>query len=650
MNRIAVDVGGTFTDLIVFNDNRFEVVKTPSSSIPERTVKESIKRVGQDYDSLVHATTVGTNALLTGRYGKVGLITTEGFRDVLEIGRQNRAEMYNLYFTRPKPLIPRYLRFEVEERVDANGKIEKRVKREDIARIIGKESGTLDGVVISFINSYLDPSNELEAAEAVRNVDPDLEVTLATDINREMREYERTSTAAVNAVLKPVMSRYITNLAKSVNNLLVMQSNGGFASPETALKSPASFVESGPSAGAIAVKYFSDKLGIKNAIGFDMGGTTAKASAIIDGNLEVTNEYEVAGKAHMGRMIRGSGYPVRLPFIDLSEVSGGGGTIAWRDIGGILHIGPMSAEAMPGPASYGLGGTEPTITDANLYLGRIPPVLAGGEIRLDVGLAEKALKRIGSDPVKTSKDMISLANDQMAKAIRIITIERGLDPSEFVVFAFGGAGPLHITEIMQDLNIREAIIPQYPGAFSALGLLVADYKHDFVSPFFKGREEEIFNRMEVEAFDILKMEGAEKKVVTRTADVRYAGQSFDLVVPYSEDVEDTFRAAYQKKYGYQMDGFDVEIINLRLSVTGIADKPIFERHSPADGTVPVVKGRRRVVFQNGTEETDVYERSSLRTGNSAMGPAIVESYDSTVLIPPGFSMRVDDYLDLVIKR
>lgn len=651
MRRIAVDIGGTFTDLVAFENSSFHVVKIPTTSKePEAGVIESIKRADMAYDFLIHATTVATNSLLTGKYGKIALITTYGFRDVIEIGRQNRAEMYNLYFTRPRPLIPRQDRYEVKERIDPNGNVEIPLDNEEVMQLAESICGKYDGVLIAFINSYSNPEHERLARDIILNICKGAVITLSTDVDMEMKEYERASTAAVNAVLKPVMSNYVNRLTKEIKNILIMQSSGGFAGPEVAIDLPAVFVESGPTAGAVGVHYLANLMGIEKALGFDMGGTTAKASTVIDGKLTVTNEYEVAGKAQMGRMIRGSGYPVRFPFIDLSEVSGGGGTIAWRDRGGALRVGPQSAESDPGPACYGKGGKEPTITDANLVLGRIGNLLSGGELTLNPELSREAISTLGIDVEETALQIISLVNDQMAKAIRIVTVERGLDPSEFTAIGFGGAGPLHIGEIMEDLGIKRAIIPPFPGVFSAFGLIVSDYKHDFVKPYVSEQEESLFNEMVIEAHEMLEKEGYSGEIFeSRFADMRYMGQSFELTIPYSDHLKEDFHDAFEKKYSYAMPDRSVEIVNLRLSVVGSTDKPQLAATKKTDRDLEPI-GQRNVVFKSGALTANIYRRDDLLTGQNLSGPAIIESYDSTILVPQGFKVSIDKYQNVVMER
>jgi N-methylhydantoinase A/acetone carboxylase, beta subunit len=475
---VAVDVGGTFTDVVYLDESgRLRLSKVPTTPRePERGVIDGLKAVSPEAPfEVLHATTIATNSLL-GQVGlelpRTALVTTRGFRDVIEIGRQNRPQLYNLFFSRPRQLVPRELRYEVSERTLADGTVERPVDEGELERVAEDMVGR--GVVtaaISFLNSYRNPSNELRAKEVLsRRL---RYVTASSEVAPEPREYERTSTAVVNAVLRPIVSRYLEGLWGSLSglgasSLSVMSSAGGLVDVEEASLRPVQLIESGPAAGAIAAAALSRELGVNMAIGFDMGGTTAKASSIVNGDVEVTTEYEVGGEVHHGRVVRGSGYPVKFPFVDLAEVSAGGGTIIWRDEAGALRVGPLSAGADPGPASYGMGGDRATLTDANLALGRLPTELAGGLIRLRPELALKALSRLG-DPEAVASQAIELANLEMARAIRLVTVERGLDPSEFSIIAFGGAGPQHAAELAEDVGSRRVIVPPEPGLFSALG-------------------------------------------------------------------------------------------------------------------------------------------------------------------------------------
>lgn len=671
---VAVDVGGTFTDLIFWEGTGLKTVKVPTTpTAVEEGILRALELAGVTDCHLLHATTVATNAILTGNYPKVALLTTRGFRDVLEIGRQNRPEMYNLWFKKPPVLVPRERRVGIRERMSSTG--EELAPLDELAVRQAAEglAGEVEGFAISFLNSHVNPAHELRAREIVAGLLPQQSLTLSSEVDRQGKEYERTSTTVINAILKPVMARYLAKLGKKISKVDVMQSNGGFTTSAAAQSLPAAFIESGPAAGAIAVKSLCDKLGIPRAIGFDMGGTTAKASTVIDGKLSITNEYEVGGRTSMGRMIRGSGYPVRFAFVDLAEVSSGGGTIIWRDRGGALRVGPRSAEAVPGPACYGKGGKEPTLTDANLVLNRLPTELAGGlELvralaletleSLSTGIKREAGSAKGGLPgaVEVALDAVSLATEEMARAIRIVTVERGLDPTEFTIVAYGGAGPLHVAGVMDSLGISKSIIPSYPGLFSALGLLLADYRHDFVLANTPGKENELFAELVSKGLETIKKEGDfEHIAVTKLADARYQGQSFELTVPYvdADSAKAEFKRLYLQKYGYTIENNPVEIVNLRLSITGLrktGNKSNVKEMETPSGLLEAQRPRpfdvRRVWFESGELSAPIFERRNLRAGVTLDGPLVVQSFDSTVLVPPKFNLSVDRSLNLVLTH
>ncbi|PSN87780.1 hypothetical protein B9Q00_07780 [Candidatus Marsarchaeota G1 archaeon OSP_C] len=644
VERVAVDVGGTFTDVLAYEKGEFFALKVPTTKPPELGVLKAVSSLGFEAESFYHATTIATNAILTGKHGKVCLITTKGFRDVLEIGRQNRPELYNLFFKRPKPLVERELRFGVTERTESNGFVSTPLDTEEVKRIARELCARIDGFVVSFINSHLNPSNELLAKKVIQSVCNSAQVTLSCEVDREEKEYERTSTAVVCAVLKPVVVQYFKSLS-SLKRMFVMQSNGGYTTTEKAAEYPHMIVESGPAAGAVAVSHFSVLLGVKKALGFDMGGTTAKASTVVDGKLSVTDEYEVGGKTSMGRLIKGSGYPVRFPFVDLVEVSSGGGTIIWKDKGGALRVGPESAEAHPGPACYSKGGSRPTITDANLILGRLPQEIAAG-IKLDKELAKAALSSLEGDPVENALKAIELANNQMAKAIRIVTVERAQDPADFVIFAFGGAGPLHVAEIMEELGIKKAIVPNYPGLFSALGLLLSDFRTDFVQAYLGGDVEQQFEALEKSALS--ELERFSQIVFERKVDMRYKGQSYTLSIPYSKNVLQSFHDVFEERYGYSLRQNEVEIVNLRLSAIGVTSKPVFKKHEKVKEQ-PKALAKRSVVFKTEEVTASLYKRETLKAGQVVYGPCVIHAMDSTILVPPNFFVEVDEYLNLVLS-
>ncbi len=643
----GVDVGGTFTDIVYVREDGslgfLKVLSTPRN--PEIAVLESL-RVISGVSVVVHATTIATNAL-RGQVGlelpRVALITTKGFRDVIEIGRQNRPKLYDPFFEKPRPLVPRDFRFEVDERVDFRGFILKSPSVSELELIGSKLRGMgVVSVAISFLHSYINPVHEVLAEEILSRyvgyVSPSYKVA------PEPREYERTSTTVVNATLMPIVSSYLEKLSSGlkefgVREFSVMSSSGGLISVEEAMVRPVQIVESGPAAGVVATAEFSRILGIPRAISFDMGGTTAKAGTVVDFEVEITTEYEVGGEAHHGRIVKGSGYPVRFPFVDLAEVSAGGGTIIWRDEVGALRVGPISAGADPGPACYGRGGDKPTITDANLILGRIGDYILGGEMKLDKNASLKAFQGIG-DPEVVAWEAINLANLEMARAIRLVTVERGLDPVDFTLVAFGGAGPQHAVEIAEELGIRSIVIPPHPGLFTALGLLLADWRFEARVAYPKDLEE---------AYSMLEEELSRRigrvDYFVRYADVRYEGQGWELTIPVSkpaklEDVRRVFEEKHLSTFGFTLEDRDVEIVIARVFAIVRRAKPSLPR--PRMLGEPKVRGFRGVYFKEGWVNTPVYWREDLPLGYKLEGPAIVEEYDSTTVIPPGWIAWVDD--------
>ncbi|MEB2836684.1 MAG: hydantoinase/oxoprolinase family protein [Desulfurococcales archaeon] len=679
--RVGVDVGGTFTDLVLFDpeSGRIAHLKVPTTPRnPVTGVMNAVLEAVEDLSRvsvLVHATTLGTN-MFFGQSGieppRAALITNKGFEDVIEIGRQNRPELYNPYFERPRPLIPRSRRHGVRGRIDARGREVEPLDADAVRRAARLEcSSGVRVFVVSFLHSYRNPAHEEVAARIIEEECPGAIVVTSHEVDPQPMEYERTSTAVVNALLKPILSSYLERLLRELESrgfkgkLLVMQSSGGVADASEALERPAAFIESGPSAGAVAVAYFSKLMGRGKALGFDMGGTTAKASSIIGGEPEVVDIYEVGGRIHHGRLVRGSGYPVRFPYIDLAEVSAGGGTIAWVDPGGALRVGPRSAGADPGPACYGRGGSDPTITDAHLILGRLPSVLAG-RLKLGRDLAEKAVKEriadpLGLDVAEAAWAIIRIANAIMGKALRLVSIERGHDPREFTLYAFGGAGPLHAVELAEELGIGEVVIPPMPGVFSALGLLVSDYRHDYHEAIVKrvgevdDRElEEVFERLEEGAVRTLLGEGIprDRIVLRRFVDAKYWGQAYTLRVPYAGSVEatvKTFHSLHEARYGFSSPDEDVEIVVARVEAVGVTDKPLIKASQAGTGEARP-KGWREAYVGGSWHRMAVYDRERLGVGAEVCGPAIVEEVDSTIVIPPGYCGRVDALGSLVIRR
>lgn len=648
----SVDIGGTFTDIIIQSDGKitgyYKVPTTPRN--PEIGASSGLKdHLGRNLDELVHATTIATNALL-GQYGleipPVALVTTEGFRDVIEIGRQNRPRLYDLFFRRPRAIVPRNLRFEARERTGPDGKVNVPLEKGQLERVAGQIlEAPCQTAAVAFINSYLNPENEREAGEFLsKKLDY---VSVSSSVAPEQREYERTSTAVVNAALMPIVSRYVKRLESSMGSmgspmLSIMASSGGLVSTDEVYSRPVQIVESGPAAGVIASSEIARLLGLGNVISFDMGGTTAKAGTIVGGEVVITGEYEVGGESHHGRMAKGSGYPVRFPFVDLAEVSAGGGTIIWKDQAGGLRIGPVSSGAEPGPICYGKGGTEPTITDANLVLGIIGKELLGGEMTLDVEGARNGLGKLG-DPVEIAEAALSLADMEMARAIRIVTVERGLDPSEFAMVAYGGAGPQHAARIADELGIRNVIIPPKPGLFSALGLLYSDWRFEARASFPKDTED-AFGKLEDDLSN--KHRGAE---FLRYADCRYRGQGSELTVAVSRgtrmEIEDAFVKMHQSTFGFILDR-EVEVVTIRAFAVIRRDKPDIS----ITAGMPSAPYRRTAVLDGRQIQMEVHSRAGMAPGRPVMGPCAIEDYDSTAFVPEGWIGEAGMIGELLLRR
>ena len=645
---VAVDVGGTFTDFVVLDESgeirTLKLLSTPRS--PERAVIEGLERL--EFREVVHASTIGTNALL-GQLGlevpRVALFTTRGFRDVIEIGRQNRPRLYDLYFEKPRPLVPRELRFEVDERTLWTGEVLKRVDPGEVERLAERalQLGAVSAAV-SFLHSYANPENELVAGEVLKKKFK--YVSLSHEVAWEPREYERTSTAVVNAALMPVVSAYLEKIEKYAGSrgavVYVMSSSGGLVTVEEAVKRPVQLIESGPAAGVVAAAELARLLGLRRVISLDMGGTTAKAATVVDYEVQLTTEYEVGGEVHYGRVVKGSGYPVRYPFVDLSEVSAGGGTIIWRDEAGALRVGPLSAGADPGPVCYGRGGVAPTITDANLVLGRLPSALLGGALPLHREKALEALRALG-DPYEVASEAVEMINLVMARCIRLVTVERGLDPRDFVLVAFGGAGPQHAALLAEELGVERVVIPPLPGVFTALGMLMADFKFE-ARRAHPGDPEKAFRELEE------RLARLEPDYYVRYADVRYRGQGWELTVPVGapatlESIKRAFEEKHEAVYGFKLPR-EVEVVVVRVFAVKKRPKPTL-RDPPLEGSPEVYE---KDVFFNGWVRAAVYRRDQLPLGFRVKGPALILEDYSTVVIPPKWEAVVGRWGVLEVRR
>ena len=693
--RLGVDVGGTFTDAILLNESTGEVRtgKVPSTpSDPSQGFLRVVDRMLEQGDVapdavryLVHGTTVATNAIIEGNLARTAFVTTEGFRDLLEIQTGIRPVLYDLQFEKLRPLVPRYLCFGVPGRLDFRGDVLVPLD-EGAARRVAEQlrDEGVESVAVCLLHSYVNPEHEKRIGDILREVLPSVPVSLSSEVAPEFREYFRASTTVINAAIRPVVSRYLGNIQDRIRGsgitgeLLVMQSSGGVLTFDAAIERPVFMVESGPAAGVIAASHLGSSLGHGNVISFDMGGTTAKAGLIEGGTPRVTKDYEVGGTAGATEHgARGSGYPIRTPVIDLVEIGAGGGSIAWIDSGGILRVGPQSAGADPGPVCYGQGGTEPTITDANLVLGRLSPdYFLGGEMGLDVEGARRAIetrcaKPLGMGVMEVALGIVEIANSAMVGALRQVSVQRGHDPRDFMLVAFGGAGPVHANRLAAELEVPTVLVPPSPGTTSAMGLLVTDIKHDYSVALIQRADRldfeaagESFRSMRAEGRNALAREGVGpgEMAFLYQADMRYVGQSYELTIPLPDGgvsphglraVIDHFHEEHERAYGFKADGEPVEFVALRLSAIGGISRPRSRELSDSGGVLAAALKTRRAVYfaeSGGAVDCPVYDRYGLGPDLEVPGPAIVEEVDSTTVIHPGYQADVDRYGNLFLRR
>ncbi|BBY85751.1 hydantoinase/oxoprolinase family protein [Mycolicibacterium tokaiense] len=670
---IAADIGGTFTDVLALGpDTRIvpmKVLSTPpdfgTGVITGATaaLDQSEAQPGQ-VAAVLHATTVATNAILEMRGARTALVTTRGFRDVLEIGRLRRPTLYDLSWTKPTPLARRRHRYEIDHRILADGTIARPVAAAEVAALAERlRADDIGAVAICLLNSYAAPQVEREVAGQLRTLLPDVYVTASVDISPEMHEYERSSTAVVNSYVGPVVHRYVTELGHSLRSqgiaapFSIMQSSGGLLDAETVVERPVQIVESGPAAGVIAVQKLAQLMGLDNVVAFDMGGTTAKASLIENRQPFVANDYEVGGGMNISRgMGKGAGYAVRVPSIDIAEVGAGGGSIVWVDEAGALHVGPESAGSRPGPACYGLGGDRPTLTDANVALGYLnPDALAGGRVGIQPDLADKVLEHVAQQMNRDIRDAargaFEVATSSMTKAVKAVTSERGRDPRESIMVAFGGAGPLYGAALARELGIRTVIVPVHTGLFSSLGLLVADTEYQLVAPFRSGQLAEAFDELSAAVTAKLDCTTVE---IERILDMRYRGQRFDLRIPLPDGPVDddllgeafqAFHAEHRRTYGRSGTDDMIEIVNLR--VRGFVPNPVtIDRALTAD-SIPGFDETTRVCRFTEDIATPVISRFHL-SDRPRTGPLVIEDMDSTTLVPPGASAHLDMFNNILI--
>lgn len=679
--HFTADVGGTFTDIILVSSTGGLWIKKILSTPPdyERAVINGLESLLKEHrirpstvERVSHATTVATNAVLERKGAKTGLVTTRGFRDVLELRRMRFPDTYNLFWEKPAPLVDRYLRLEVQERMSADGEIIEPLDLEGtqaVVRHLVEEEG-IESLAVCLLNSYVNPVHERIIGDIVKKQYPHLPLTLSSEVLPEIKEYERTSTTVINAYVMPVVANYLSTLHKELTargitpTPLIMQSSGGLMPVPIAVCHPMHILESGPAAGVVGARHLAQSLGYRNAISFDMGGTTAKAAMIEDGEPRRSNEYEVGAPISMAsRILKGGGYILRVPAIDVAEVGAGGGSIVYVDAVGQLHVGPRSAGAVPGPVCYDRGGDEPTVTDANLILGYFNPrTLLGGDLAVNLDNAQHALAKVANainlPLMDTAFGVYQVVNAAMARAIRAVSVECGRDVRDSLMVVFGGCGPAHAVEIARSLGIGRVLVPRAPGVFSALGLAYADVERHLVRTYRMGLRtgcaaelEQAFSALGHDARSELVTAGwpPSEVAILRYADLLYRGQSSALRIPIDPDIsssesisriEDTFQEEYRRTYGHAQEGERVEVVNIRVIARITGDTPVLP---PLGNSHPAPLSASRPAYfgpTHGFVDTPILTRSEL-VDCQLHGPIIVEEYDTTVVVPPSCTVSVD---------
>ena len=677
--RVGVDSGGTFTDVCMFEEvtGRIEIWKT--SSTPEdlslgiaEVVSQGLEKVGGDFSQLSffgHGTTVATNALIQLRGSKTALLTTEGFRDLLEIGRQKRPSLYDMNASKPRTLVSRDLRLEVVERLRSDGTVETPINADDVeATVRTLQNDGIEAIAICFLYSFLNNAHEALAGEVTKRALAGTFVSLSHEVAPEFREFERLSTTVVNAFLGPTTQRYIDRLGDRMKDAglpvspHLTQSNGGVIGMETAEKFPVRTLLSGPSTGVVAAQAIAEVAGYDNIITFDVGGTSSDVALLENRICKRAGDAEVHG------------YPIKAPMLDIHTVGAGGGSIALVDSGGLLKVGPESAGADPGPVCYGKGGVAPTVTDANVVLQTLNPIeILGGRMKIRQDLARQAIgelaTKLGLEVVETAQGILSVATANMAKAIRVISVQRGHDPKDYALLAYGGGGPLHAARLARELGMFTVIVPATPGTLCAMGLLLTDLKCDFAQshgvllvPSTLDDLERGFVALSQQAQRWFENEGieAERRILVRTADLRYVGQNYELQVafpsaPITESsfkkLRQNFENAHKQRFGFIVEDEAIEVVTQRIEAVGIVRKAELKPETTQTSSPPEFANTRQVWMPEagGTVDCPVYQRSDLMYGQTLAGPSIIEQMDTTTLVLPGMTARVDAYLNLVLE-
>ena len=688
--RVGVDIGGTFTDIVLLNDQGRFFTKKVSSSVGDyaRAIIDGIglvfseqKLSHRDVEEVLHATTVASNAILEHKGARTGLITTKGFRDILELRRLRMPRLYDLKWEKPPPLVDRYLRLEVDERVDEEGNVLVPLKDHDVEQAIDRLLAEgIEALAVCLLHSYVNSAHEIRIRELVARKAPNLHISISSEVLPEIKEYERTSTTVINAYVLPVVQQYCSRLRADLDRagvkapLHIMQSNGGLMTAEVAAEHPCNIIESGPAAGVVGAQALARKMRLSKIISFDMGGTTAKASIIENGEVTRSPEYAVGAGIMIGsRLLTGAGYLLKVPAIDLAEVGAGGGSHIWIDPAGSLQVGPSSAGAMPGPVCYELGGIEPTVTDANVILGYLnPDYLCGGELRINAKKSWEVFERKIAKPLGESVEDAAygthrIAASNMIRAIKAVSSERGRDVREYTLIAFGGNGPLFAATLAHALQMKRIVVPPSPGVFSSFGLLYSEIEHHYSKTFWHVLREtnpalidKELEKIRVSALESLKRQGFAKRQakVRCAASLRYKGQSFELTIPVPNgritkktlaELEEAFGEEHERTYGHRAGPDEpVEITTLHGIGQALPDTPRVPETIRIERSSTNKRMRRRAYFgpSSGWIEVPVYRRSDLKTKKK--GQCIIEEYDATCVVPVGATASLDRFGNIVI--
>ncbi|MCY1604480.1 hydantoinase/oxoprolinase family protein [Staphylococcus pettenkoferi] len=672
--RVATDIGGTFTDLVAL-DNDGNMINGKSDTTPknfEKGIFDVLENANinlKDIEMFIHGTTIVINALTEKNGVKTGLITTKGFRDVLEIARGNRPDLFNVRYKKPEPIVERHLRHEVSERLNYKGEVISEVDFNEIDEIIAYfKKENVKAIAISLLHSYLNNNHEKQIAEYINQNYPEFSTTYSTELNNEWREYERTSTAVLNASVKPIANDYLTNLENHIlenssnKNNYVMQSNGGTSTFDHAKIAPINMVESGPVSGIFGAAILGEMISEDNLIVLDIGGTTAKCSLIENNNVKVTTDY------HLERTKNFAGYPMKVPVVDIVEIGNGGGSIAWFDESGSIKVGPKSAGAEPGPIAYGRGGKEPTTTDANLLLGRLN--IANFDTNIQINDVKFQFQKYITNHLDVELDsaamgIIKIANSNMLNVLKLISVRKGYDPRDFTMVAIGGGGPMHSQDLARELGVKKVIVPATSSVFASWGMLMSDLRHDYAQTYLINTQDidftEINHKFESlisEAKDTLNDEDIEegKIIVTKSLDLRYKGQDHpvEVTVPYNQieehnlpEIINTFHKKHEQLYTYALKDNGIEIVNLKVSAIGKIDKPKIKEISIPQGNA--IKEERYVYFENeGWKNVKIYDREYLEIGKDIQGPAVIEEKTTTILINTDDSAVKDKFGNIII--